>query len=149
MSSNAFIAIAMGHGRLGRLGYLREFLAGAAVYLVFDRAMLATQGQMSPILALTTIPIIWILLSSLVRRTHDIGHSGWLSIILLVVSWGTGIQLLMHGIQTWPTALAVLALTYGPFAIAASLPGDPLPNRWGVPSRRPDPKDQGSIGVVQ
>ena len=76
-------------GWRGRLGRLRFLAYGAVAYLIFAVAVGGAAGALSGARAAGSGVILWVLLvpylvfltSVMIRRSHDMGWSGWMSLL--------------------------------------------------------------------
>lgn len=86
------------HGRIGRLSYLGGLSlnlgwAGAAIAALFYLADGRTAGEpphpaMLPILIAGFALFTWAKLALAAKRLHDLGKSGWISLVLIIPAFG-------------------------------------------------------------
>jgi uncharacterized membrane protein YhaH (DUF805 family) len=102
-------------GRIGRLRYL-AYTTGATLlfYLVLGVAALLGEVATGILALLAFVPALWFGIVSAVKRCHDCGYSGWMSLTVLIPLIGL-IWFVLPGDKA--------ANRFGP---------PPPPNTWGV-----------------
>jgi len=118
------------YGRIGRLEFLSGLLLNLALAVAARAALAHFAAELpphqpgeppDPTIALATLPavasFIWASLALMVKRFHDIGKTGWFSVVLIVPLFGliAIIFLLVARGDDYDNA-------YGPTRSAASLP---------------------------
>lgn len=104
-----------GEGRLDRLGYLAAMLVAAVLFCAPALAVVsrpADGAARMAVLAAGTVcwlAVLWIYCAATAKRLHDLGRSGWLTLLALIPAVGLG-------------AMTVVLLT---------LRGDAAANRYG------------------
>ncbi|MGD9783967.1 MAG: DUF805 domain-containing protein [Hyphomicrobiaceae bacterium] len=146
-SSRSLLALLHYRGRCSRTGFIVLGALLLAVQFVAGALMLAAglkpDGPASVVLS---VPLFWLAFTALVRRLHDVGHTGWWVVGAIVASmvW-TIVMGLCSGlvldprtltpehIQFWSLVAIVLAPPMSMLLWIHAAPGMTTANRHGPP----------------